>query len=502
MKYAKGVLLNDGGEGYIYEVKGHPGLLMKVYKEADALGNPVVTSELQEKLMYMKNNPPEVLVEKGVVAWPIDLLRDNGEITGFIMQKLSVDEPLLRVYSYRHPELDAEEFHRLPSIKSRISIGVNLCSALHELHEKGYVVGDFNHENIGVNYSTGQVYFMDCDSFHITDECDTVYRTNVIMAGYLAPEIIKHCNNQRSLGKPHNLDAVALPTFTKQSDYFCLSLHIFKLLMNGVDPFRGIKSEASGSTASPFVGNEAIERNAYVFRFGNKPSAVFCPPAEVLPTEILSLFNSSFIDGRNEPLDRPNEVHWYNALNNFLNNGLTQCKDNEKHQYSDMLTTCPYCVADVKHHKAQTGFIKSQYRTEPKKLLEQSSVDVIVNSKRETRRLHIITSLILWISTAICYFGFSYLTGYRTLTFNPNHWSGFELIFIIAAAIECFVERFYCKKELCVLRDNINLRELDPKNYDVNLNEYETKLISKIRVMNIIGSILMAAVIFVFAYRL
>jgi serine/threonine protein kinase len=348
--YTRGKLLKDGGEGYIYEVNEDPNLLLKIYKEYDAQGSPIVTPELQSKLEFMKNNPPETLIAKGAVAWPIDFITDEKDkLVGFIMPKLTAIEHLQLVYTYRHPQTDAEEYAALPSIESRVTVAINLCSALHELHKRGYVVGDFNHANIGVNYDTGQIGFFDCDSFHITDNDGNVFRTNVIMAGYLAPEIIKHCNAERAAGNPYNLDKVSLPTFSKESDLFCLAVHIFKLLMNGVDPFRGIKFDAEGSNAAPFVGNEAIEHNAYVFGEKNKPSAKFCPPASSLPPVILELFNDVFIIGRVEPSCRPDAASWYNALINFLDNDLTQCPINKKHQYYQKLPGCPYCAADDRY---------------------------------------------------------------------------------------------------------------------------------------------------------
>jgi len=408
MAYTKGSLLYDGGEGFIYEVTENPDLLMKIYKETDMHGNRIASPELYKKLEFMKRNPPMGLIAKGAVAWPIDVIVDKTEdgnmMLGFIMPRLKVDEHLLRIYSYRHPVLDEDEYDKFPSVKSRIAIGINLCSALQELHAKGYVIGDFNHENIGVDYSTGQVRFMDCDSFHLTDDEGTIYRTNVCMAGYLAPEIIRHCNNERTEGNPHNLDSVTLPTFTVHSDNFCLALHIFKLLMNGVDPFRGIKSEATGcSTASPFVGNEAIERNAYVYKEGNKASAVFCPPAESLQPQIVELFQKAFIEGRSDPSVRPNATLWYNALYELLSNGIMQCASNEKHHYFKHLPTCPYCKADNKHYHEQTGFITKQYKVDPAVLLVQSAHDVVAYSRGKTQTLYIITSLILWVSTAIVY---------------------------------------------------------------------------------------------------
>ena len=388
MPFTKGRLLIDGGEGYIYEVAEDPKLLMKIYKETDSLGEPVITPELIKKLQFMVENPPSVLIEKGIIAWPLELVysgvsaaQEGGElkpsasadtvlpedspasvdhegesercVSGFVMPKLDMDEHLQRVYGYRHPQLDAAEYSKFPSVQSRISIAINLCAALHELHKVGYVVGDFNHRNIGVNYNTGQIYFVDCDSFHITDFQGNVYRSNVIMAGYLAPEIISHCSYERAEGRYYNLDKVSPPTFTKESDLFCLAIHIFKLLMNGVDPFRGVKSDATGSTASPFVGNDAIERDAYVFKPGNKPSAVFCPPVESVPPEIFSLFDKAFIQGKSDPGARPDAEKWYYALTRFLTNDLAQCPKDPKHQYYKQLPQCPYCAADHQHMAAQ-----------------------------------------------------------------------------------------------------------------------------------------------------
>jgi len=484
MPYSKGRLLRDGGEGYIYETRERPDLLLKIYKEKDMSGAPVVTPELQSKLEYMKDNPPEGLVSRKIVAWPIELIKDeNNKLLGFVMPKLDLDEHILRTYSYRHPEIDKAEYRRFPSVESRIKIGMNLCSAMNELHRKKYVIGDFNHENIGVNYKTGQIYFMDCDSFHIVDEQNRTFRTNVIMAGYLAPEIIQRCNKERSKGNPYNLDKVALPTFTKYSDRFCLALHLFKLLMNGVDPFRGIKSEATGSTASPFVGNEAVERNAYVFGKGNKPSAVFCPPADSLPPEILSLFNKAFIDGREDPTKRPSETVWYNALNKFLTKSLKKCPENDKHQFYRSLYECPYCIADEKHFKVQNGIISRTYRDKPEDVRDSSPPVLIKKSKRQTRKLHIIVSLVLWISAVTIYYIWNYIEGNRSITLNPADWSGYEFVFILAAFIEFSIEILFCRKELVVLNDNIDLREIDPKFIDIDLRAYKKKLNNKIKIM-------------------
>ncbi|MDR2590467.1 MAG: hypothetical protein LBC71_05735 [Oscillospiraceae bacterium] len=231
------------------------------------------------------------------------------------MSKLEIDEYIHNIYRYRHPKLDESEYIRFPSVKSRLKIAINLCSTIDELHKKGYVVGDFNHNNIGVNYSTGQVYFMDCDSFHTTDDDEG-----------------------------------------KESDLFCLAIFIFKLLMNGVDPFKGVEYEAVDLTTSPFIGNETIERDTYIFKPDKKATAVFCPPEQSLPPEILELFNRAFIDGITNPSERPTATEWYMVLNRFLSDDLTQCDNNLRHQYYHYLDSCPYCEADDRHLAKNSDF--------------------------------------------------------------------------------------------------------------------------------------------------
>ena len=60
MTKTKGKLISDGGEGYIYKVQDAPYQLMKIFKETDISGAPIVTDDLNAKLGYMVKNPPEV----------------------------------------------------------------------------------------------------------------------------------------------------------------------------------------------------------------------------------------------------------------------------------------------------------------------------------------------------------------------------------------------------------------------------------------------------------
>ena len=356
MNYQRGKQIISGGEGYIFEVQGHPSRLIKIYKEKDAQGNPIVTSALTEKLEYMKNNPPSSLVSQSVLAWPLETIYEGGKLIGFIMPKLAFDSNMKDICSFKHPiSDDTQAVEDFPSVKSRILIAINLVSTVHELHrfgKNGYVIGDFNHENIGINRQTGRICVVDCDSFHIVDDYGKTFRTKYVMPGYLAPEIIDHCYEERAKGRPHLVSEVALETFTKESDLFCLAKHIFKLLMNGTDPFTGVLENTVGSAASPFQGNEAIERNAYVFKSGYYAKAKFCLTANEIPNDLIELFKRAFIDGHTDRHARPSTGEWHNALENYLTS-LIPCSSNPKHQHLNTLSSCPFCAADNRWEQAQ-----------------------------------------------------------------------------------------------------------------------------------------------------
>ena len=326
--------LGSGGEGDIYSVSGDSSKVAKLY-HADR-----VSRELEEKLRYMVNKPPrtEVLSQ---VAWPMDVLYDgSNKFIGFVMPKLTIDADLGEIYAY--PPKGAA----VMPYNYKLIIAMNICSVIYAVHQAGYIFGDFNPKNIGINLKTGAVAFMDTDSYHIVldERANKAYRCKVCLNGYVAPELQKQC-------EPYGQDAyekAPLPTFTYETDNFALAIHIFKLLMNGYTPFNGINETETVSTASPGVGNLAIKRDNYCFKPHNKPQAVAVPPLDALPDDIATLFNKAFIDGRKNPKERPNALAWRKALENY-ERVLKKCSNNPNHLFKNSLRTCPWCEADERY---------------------------------------------------------------------------------------------------------------------------------------------------------
>ena len=332
---------SSGGEGDVYSLTGMPDKVAKIYHPDR------ITAELEQKLEVMAKRPPSSKV-LSQVAWPLDIVYSNSQFCGFVMPRLNITDDLSAIYGYP-PQ-------KRISYKAKIIIAQNICAVISEVHKAGYVFGDFNPQNIGIDINSCRVAFLDTDSYHITNG-GTTFRCKVCKDGYVAPELLKKC-------EAYKKDAYAtapLPTFTKETDNFALAIHIFKLLMNGFTPFNGIKETESASTASPGVGNQAVSHNNYCFKPGNKPQADAVPPLDILPEEISDLFTRAFLYGQIDPSQRPGAAEWHKALLNY-ENSLVPCSNNSAHLYKAGLANCPWCEADERYSNALLpGIIQKPY---------------------------------------------------------------------------------------------------------------------------------------------
>jgi len=371
--------VGSGGEGDIYHA--FITKVAKVYKPG------VLTQELKDKLEIMIENPPNESV-LSQVAWPLDMIFDDkGQCSGFIMSELSINAELGEIYKYPST---------LPiSVHQKINIAQNICVVISEVHKAGYIFGDFNPRNIGLNKDTGLVSFLDTDTYHVVDPVrDCTYRCNVCAPGYAAPELLEKCSDYVAENPTASRNAYAqtpLPTFTQETDNFALAIHIFKLLMNGYTPFGGIIETSSVSQSSPGIGDAAVRRDSYCFKPGYKPQSAAIPTLNAFPQEIADLFTRAFIAGRHDPKQRPSAVDWHLALNNYLDS-LVTCSHNPLHQYDSKNDTCPYCDADrrfgavVSEKPVESSALKQTAyspppRTAPKQKTVLAAVQAIKNAQ-------------------------------------------------------------------------------------------------------------------------
>ncbi|MCL2165192.1 MAG: hypothetical protein FWH55_12600 [Oscillospiraceae bacterium] len=291
--------LGKGGEGSVYTIQGKPSLVAKVFTAGFR------TETKKRKLLAMLSKP----MSSQTVAWPQDVIFENGTFVGYTMRKLDKPKDLNEVY-------DPSGQLKSLGLRNRVLIAQNLCASIYTVHQAGQVCGDLNPKNIQVEPDF-RVTLVDTDSYHFTGENSRLFKCNVGREEYLPVEI------QTKMKNGYTLDTAPQPTFSQESDLFALAIHIFALVMNGCHPF---------STA---VSNIAIKRNPSVtnpqpqenIASGSTPFFVtksgltvptYAPQITALPQVIQDLFQKAFCGGHLNPKARPSSKEWYDALGQWL----------------------------------------------------------------------------------------------------------------------------------------------------------------------------------------
>ncbi|MEZ4869216.1 MAG: hypothetical protein R3C14_48285 [Caldilineaceae bacterium] len=333
--------IGRGGEGVVYQVAGRADVVAKIY-HADHR-----TLSRQAKLTAMLTQPP---VDRGrafvpphvALAWPTDLLFEQGAFAGFLMPRIERSPNLVALFN---PVLRRQRFPQA-DYRFLCHTACNLAAVLAALHSRGHVVGDLNQKNILVKANT-LVTLVDTDSFQIRDGVGHCYHCPVGVPDYTPPEL---------QGQP-------LATLDRQPyhDCFGLAVLIFQLLMEGYHPFTGRPLTAALADVDQLSlhcmqqGWFPYSRNAQV----QPPPAA--PPFFWLPPEVRRLFLQTFLVGHLQPTQRPTAVTWAQALSR-AEADLVQCRHQHTHWYGKHLTDCPICGPQP---KVSTNVLPSAKATKP-----------------------------------------------------------------------------------------------------------------------------------------
>ena len=331
--------LASGGEGKIYIVENYSCCVAKIYKEDRR------TREREQKINVMIQCKLTDEQNKQI-TWPYDILYDEKGFAGYVMPLLENGKNLNIVMAQPYSEIN---------YKHRVLIAHNICAVVDTIHEMNQICGDLNPQNICVNNDINSkdalnVFFVDTDSYHIVEE-ENVYRCEVGLANYIAPEI------QKKMAQGYNLKTAPLPTYTRETDLFALAVHVFTLLMNGTHPFacakdteNGYKNtmeQMNGTSYDSVVVPQPIDNiKEGFFPFVHSREGVTIPvyslEFDALPHDIRELFVKTFVDGYNEPSKRATAKEWMDVLKKYiLDNKFDKCT------YGDIYfesASCPFCT--------------------------------------------------------------------------------------------------------------------------------------------------------------
>lgn len=341
--YTPGHLLGSGGEGAVYEIVGSSDKVLKIY-HATHFKTEVERSTMERKLRAMLNmNVAAVVENKLRLAWPTDIVYENGKMVGFVMPKVTAPLKIFDLYREIVPKTSLtkkrDTVHPGYHWKYSVQYAYNLAWVVNYVHSKGIVIGDLNQNNIVADPNSGAVILIDCDSFDIRDPISKEhFRCTYALPEILAPEL-------------QTVGTLANGNFTRESDNFSLAIHIFRLLMNNADPFGG--QITTNASQSAIAANTSIINGEcpYVRAVPGKTLHPRMLPLSFLPSSLQTLFRRTFdytaITAKSRINDRARASEWMEALlligQKNPTTPLVTCPKDMSHVYPSHNVSCPWC---------------------------------------------------------------------------------------------------------------------------------------------------------------
>lgn len=326
----------EGGESWIYGVKGHPSLCAKIYKK--------VKPEQEAKIRAMVNERFDGMVEgRRLFTWPLHLLYDSsGKFVGYLMHR-EEGQPLFNVM---RPDKRDTVFSTPYHWTYSIAVAYHLAWLFEYAHDHGYVIGDANSANFLV-HKDGSVVVIDVDSFEFTDKATGQhYRTGVGVPSYVPPEL-QGKNMSRN-------------NYTEASDDFALAVHVFELLV-GSHPFAATV-QTTDQESLPYSDATYNIVHGICPWFRQTPGVkvpLYALDLAALPAKFRTAFRYTFTYDENTVRDAISNrvkagiykmllLDLYNRRSSFVT-----CSVNPAHCYlQDHNRSCPFCAAEQRVRSA------------------------------------------------------------------------------------------------------------------------------------------------------
>lgn len=296
---------DPGHEGTVYAIQKRPELVAKV------LHHDKRTPERISKLRAMVARKPAPRTAKDkvtgaevpTIAWPEEMLFENGLVVGFVMRALDRTRTV-EIVKIENPSMRSNIGWGIPlGLGIRSYIAMNLAFAASRVHAVDAVIGDFNQRNVMVSKSL-IVSIIDCDSMQIRDIEGRFHFCDVFTPGFLAPELHQY------LGR---LDRQVR---TIHSDLFTLAVHIYCLFLDR-HPFQNGIYRGPGENPM----GDALAKSG---QWRGRPGGYLLPekgqqdPAMLLPPNLMTLFRRAFEVGVTNPQSRPSAAEWQDEIRTFL----------------------------------------------------------------------------------------------------------------------------------------------------------------------------------------
>ena len=291
-------LLSDrGGQSDIYQITWNKKTYaLKWYNRA--LEYAVGSNQYKAILAYSALN-----LDNEYYTFPLAIVSENenpesGALFGYIMNL--IPDGFYEMHDYLLADGDPRQI-KFKSFHAMIYAGMNIVSAVHQIHHIGCCCGNLDTGNVVINPSSGDIRMIDCEIIASTDIRYPLLGTR----GYMAPEIVRSNFRQK-------------PTI--QTDLFSLAIILFRLFY--IDhPMEGRMWDQY-----PLL-TDAVEDELYsihpVYNMStktdiNRPNDIWAPNVmsrmTLLPDILRGGFENTFVNGIDYVMERTSDRKWLQIL--------------------------------------------------------------------------------------------------------------------------------------------------------------------------------------------
>jgi hypothetical protein len=367
-------LLGSGGQGEVFKLSEPAGHVLKLYFDNELASD----ATLEDRLTVMVRSALSSSVKsRQALAWPTDLVWSGRRFAGYLMPLIDRSRAIA-IHRIANPS-DARQSAQGATSWARdiswaflIATAAHLAMAVHELHDAGVVIGDFNENNVLV-WQDARISLLDCDSMQISDDDGRHFLCRVGRKDFMPPE----------LQRANWANTVRAPS----SDLFALAIHIHQLVMEGEHPFRGVWSGPGEKPTGEQLAAEGLWTHSDDPRLRPRPSGV---SVEILSPQLQMLFERAFVDGAVNPRERPSAKEWCEALL-ALYHSLRPCDRTSSHLYRNDLEACPWCQHEQERSEQRrlAAAVASVSTTPAKPAVAQALPATSATSPARSRRRHL-----------------------------------------------------------------------------------------------------------------
>jgi DNA-binding helix-hairpin-helix protein with protein kinase domain len=296
-RYRLGKVLGRGGQGVVVRTD-LPDMAVKLalhqesHRLVDSRRDPLVAAYKSIRHLPLQKLP---------IALPKALL--DRPYTGFVMPLLRDMLPLAEINRCPEGTQQIQHYVATGGARRRMLLLSKIAGVIAELHTRALVYGDINDRNIFVSAGAehSEVWLIDADNLHYANSI----RLGIYTPGYGAPEVVTGFSGVDIL-----------------TDRWAFAVLAFQLLLRGQHPFCGeAVQEAGWDDDTPYEERQELAyKGRYPYVMHPTDDSNRMNPKEVqfahavLTPGLRRLFERCFVEGKDQPLERPSLLEWQEAL--------------------------------------------------------------------------------------------------------------------------------------------------------------------------------------------